>query len=72
MTQSNFPRLHPLLKIVRGLLKKGLMGEEILQTFLSCGVQPLHWQEVAIGMLLGLDCPTHTSFPQPGGAETDA
>jgi hypothetical protein len=27
--------------MVQGLLKKGLTGEEILQTFLSHGVQPL-------------------------------
>jgi hypothetical protein len=41
VTQSDFPHLQPLLKMVQGLLKKGLTGEEILQTFLSHGVQPL-------------------------------
>jgi hypothetical protein len=42
VAQTNFPRLQPLLEILRGLLKKGLTAEEILRTFLSHGVQPLH------------------------------
>jgi hypothetical protein len=33
--QTECPRLQPLLEIVEGLLQKGLIGEEILQTFLS-------------------------------------
>jgi hypothetical protein len=36
--RSDFPRLQPLLKVVRGLLRKGLTSGEILQTFLSRGV----------------------------------
>jgi hypothetical protein len=42
VTRSDFPRLQPRLKIVRGVTKKGLTGEEILQTFLSYWVHPLH------------------------------
>jgi hypothetical protein len=71
MTRSDFPHLQPLLKMVRGLLKKGLTGEEILQTFLSRRVQPLHRGEVATGMLPGPRCPTRPSFPRLGGVETD-
>jgi hypothetical protein len=41
LVQANFPRLQHLLEIIRGLLQKGLTGEEILRTFLSRGVQPL-------------------------------
>jgi hypothetical protein len=47
------------------------MGDEILQTFLSHGVQPLRRQEVATGMLPGLGYPTHPSFPRSGGALID-
>jgi hypothetical protein len=42
VAQADFPRLQPLLEIVRGLLQMGLTSEEILRTFLSRGVQPLH------------------------------
>jgi hypothetical protein len=42
VARADFPRLQPLLEIVRGLLQKGLIGEEILWTFLNHGVQPLH------------------------------
>jgi hypothetical protein len=35
VAQTDFPRLQPLLKIVRGLLQKGLTGE---WTFLNRGV----------------------------------
>jgi hypothetical protein len=35
MIRSDLPRLQPLLKMVRGLVKRGLTGEEILKTFLS-------------------------------------
>jgi hypothetical protein len=41
VAQTNFLRLQPLLEIVGGLLQKGLIGEEILWTFLTHGVQPL-------------------------------
>jgi hypothetical protein len=34
--------LQPLLEVIRGLLQRGLTGTEIMRTFFSCGVQPLH------------------------------
>jgi hypothetical protein len=71
MTWSDFPHLQPLLRMVRGLPKKGLTSKEIMQTFLSCGVQPLHRRVVATGMFPGLGYPARPSFPRSGGAETD-
>jgi hypothetical protein len=38
LARAYFPQLQPMLEIVRGILEKGLIGEEILQTFLSQGV----------------------------------
>jgi hypothetical protein len=38
---TNLHRLQPLLKIIQGLLHKGLMGEETLRTFFSRDVQSL-------------------------------
>jgi hypothetical protein len=60
--QTNFPRLQPLLEIIRGLRQKGLTDEEILWTFLSCGVQPLPQQEPAVKVPLVLGCLVHPSF----------
>jgi hypothetical protein len=40
VVQADLHRLQPLLEIVRGLLQRGLMGEEILWTFSSHRVQP--------------------------------
>jgi hypothetical protein len=39
---ADLHRLQPLLEIIRGLLQRGLMGAEIMQTFFSRSVQPLH------------------------------
>jgi hypothetical protein len=41
VAQTDLHRLQPLLELVWGLLQKGLMGEEILRTFLNCVVQPI-------------------------------
>jgi hypothetical protein len=40
--RTNLPGLQPLLEVIRGLLQKGLTGEDILQTSLSHGIQSLH------------------------------
>jgi hypothetical protein len=40
VARTNFQRLQPLLEIIWGLLQRGLMGEEIMWTFFSHGVQP--------------------------------
>jgi hypothetical protein len=42
VAQVDLHRLQPLLKNVRGLLQRGLTGTELLRTFFSLGVQPLH------------------------------
>jgi hypothetical protein len=42
MAQMELRRLQPLLEAVRGLLQRGLIDVEILRTFFSYGVQPLH------------------------------
>jgi hypothetical protein len=41
VARDDLHRLQPLLEIVRGLLQSGLMGAEILWTFISSGVPPL-------------------------------
>jgi hypothetical protein len=41
VARTDFPRLQPLLEIIRGLLQKGLTSEQIMRTFLNRGVQPL-------------------------------
>jgi hypothetical protein len=40
VAQDDLRRLQPLLEIVQGLLQSGLMGMEILWTFISRGVPP--------------------------------
>jgi hypothetical protein len=42
MAQMELRRLQPLLEAVRGLLQRGLIDVEILWTFFSYGVQPIH------------------------------
>jgi hypothetical protein len=41
VSQADLQRLQPLWEVVRGLLQRGLTGEEILGTFFSRRVQPL-------------------------------
>jgi hypothetical protein len=57
VAQMDLRWLQPLLEAIQGLLQWGLMALEILQTFFSCGVQPLHRQEVNEWMHLGPICP---------------
>jgi hypothetical protein len=72
VAQTNFPRLQPLLEIVGGLLQKGLIGEEILWTFLTHGVQPLRQRELAVGTCPGPSCLICPSFSRLGGIEAHA
>jgi hypothetical protein len=69
---ADFPQLQPLLGIIWGLLLKGLIGEEILRTFLSHGVQWLHHQEAVVGMSPGPSCLVHPSFSRAGNVEANA
>jgi hypothetical protein len=41
VARADLHRLQPLLEIVRGLLQRGLMSEEIIRTFSSHSVQSL-------------------------------
>jgi hypothetical protein len=66
---TDFPRLQPLLDIVWGLLQKGITGEEILQTFLSHGVQHLCQREAAVKVPLAPGCPICHPSSQSGGVE---
>jgi hypothetical protein len=49
-----------MLKVIQGLLQKGLRGEEILRTFLSRGVQLLCQREMAVRLSPG---PSHLVHP---------
>jgi hypothetical protein len=72
VARTDLPQLQPLLEIVRGLLQKGLTGEEILWTFLGHGVQLLPELEAAMGMSLGPSCLVHHSFSRLDSAEANA
>jgi hypothetical protein len=53
MAWEDLHRLQPLREVVRGLLQKGLMGEEIPQTIFSRRIQVLHQREATVRMPLG-------------------
>jgi hypothetical protein len=57
VAQTDLRRLQPLLEAIRGMLQRGLTGVEILWTFFSHGVQPLHQREVNVWMHPGPSCP---------------
>jgi hypothetical protein len=68
---TNLHKLQPLLKIVRGLLHKGLTGEEILWIFFRRRVQPLCQREATMRVSPGPHCLIRPSFTTLGGAETN-
>jgi hypothetical protein len=49
-----------------------LTGEEILQTFLTCRVQPLGQRELIVGTCPGPSCLIRPSFSKPDGVEAHA
>jgi hypothetical protein len=59
-------RLQPLRDVVQRLLQGGLMGADLLQTFVSCCVQPLHQREMTMWMYPGPSC-----LDRPFSAELD-
>jgi hypothetical protein len=62
-------RLQPLLEVVWGLLQRGSMGVEILQTFFSCAVQPLQQREATMQTFLVPSCPVRPSSTESGSTE---
>jgi hypothetical protein len=69
VARADLHRLQHLLEIIRGLLQRGLMGAEILRTFFSHGVRPLHQRDVTVQMSLGPSCPIHPFPMESGGME---
>jgi hypothetical protein len=69
VSQTDLHRLQPLLKVIRGLLQRGLTGVKILQIFSSRGVHPLRRREANVWMSLGLSCPGRPFSMESGNME---
>jgi hypothetical protein len=68
VARSDLHRLLPLLEVIWELLQKGLIGEEILRTFLSHGVQLLHQWETVVRVSSGLSHLVRPSFTRASNA----
>jgi hypothetical protein len=66
VAQMDLRKLQPLVEAAQGLLQRGLMVVEILQTFFSRGVKPLHRREVNTRMLPLPSCPDCPFFAELG------
>jgi hypothetical protein len=51
--------LQPLCEAIQRLIQGGLMGVNLLWTFVSRRIQPLRQLEITIWMYPGLSCPGH-------------
>jgi hypothetical protein len=61
--------LHSLCKVVQQLQWEGLTGADLLQTFFSHWVQPLHQQVTTMWMYPRPRCPDHSFSEELGDAE---
>jgi hypothetical protein len=55
-------KLQPLCVIVRQLLRGGMMGADLLRTFVSCRIQPLRRRVMTMWVYPGPSCPDHSFF----------
>jgi hypothetical protein len=69
VAQRDLYRLQPLHEIVQQLLRGGLTGTNLLQTFFNHRVQPLRQQEMAMWMYLGPICPDRPFSVELGNTE---
>jgi hypothetical protein len=60
-----------MCEVVQRLLQGGLMGVDLLQTFVSCRVQPLRQQGMTMWMYPGPSCPSHPFSVELGDTENN-
>jgi hypothetical protein len=72
VARRDLRRLHPLREIVQQLLCRGLMSMDLLQTFFSHRVQPLHQQVTTMWMYSGTSCPNHPFSEELGDMEINS
>jgi hypothetical protein len=65
-------KLQPMRDILQSLLRDGLMGVDLLHTFIGRHVQPLRWLEVTMWRYSGLSCPDHPFSAELVNAEVDS
>jgi hypothetical protein len=56
VAQKDLRMLQSLCEVIQWLIRGGLMGVDLLWTFVSCRVQPLHQREITMWMYLGPSC----------------
>jgi hypothetical protein len=61
--------LEPMREVVQRLLHGGLTGADLLRTFFSCRVQPLHQWEMTMWMYPRPSYPDHPFFEELGDIE---
>jgi hypothetical protein len=69
MAQRDLHRLQPLCEVIQWLLRGGLMGAALLQTFLSCWAQPINERGMTMWMYPGPSCPDRPFSAELGDTE---
>jgi hypothetical protein len=69
VAQKDLHKLHPQCDIVQQLLRGGLMGADLLRTFVSHHVQPLRPRGMTVRMYPGPNCPVHPFSVELGDTE---
>jgi hypothetical protein len=64
-------KLQPLCDVVQQLQQAGLMGVDLLQTFVSHRIRPLQGQEAAMWVYLGSSCSDHSFSAKLDDVEID-
>jgi hypothetical protein len=72
VAQQHVRMLQPLCDIVRQLLRCGLMGADLLRTFVSRSVQPLQRWEMIMWVFLGPSYPDRSFSAKPDDAKINA